>query len=139
MNPNLQNKLFERFPKIFVEKDMTPQESCMHWGITCGDGWFDLLNNMCSEIQELCDKNKVQVVAKQVKEKFAVLTFYYEIVGDGVDRETVYEIIKKYREKSVQTCEETGGVGTIHIRNGSLMKTLNPNTAILLGFKPYAD
>lgn len=33
MNIELQEKLFEKYPKIFRQKDLSMNETCMCWGI----------------------------------------------------------------------------------------------------------
>jgi hypothetical protein len=55
MNPILDKQLCEKYPKIFVERNMSPQESCMHWGLACGDGWFSIIDTLCCEIQRHID------------------------------------------------------------------------------------
>ena len=92
MQQDLQNKLFEKYPKIFVQKDLTIYESCMPWGIDCGDGWYTLIDQLCSQIQYYIKnqrnwcvgeaKTEIIFEATQVKEKFGGLRFYY-IGGNG--------------------------------------------------------
>jgi hypothetical protein len=67
MHSDLQNQLFERYPAIFVrERD-----------IACGDGWFDLIDTLCEQLQHATETQEMpQVVAAQVKEKFGALRFY---------------------------------------------------------------
>jgi hypothetical protein len=78
MNKELQDKLFEKYPLIFQDKDKPMNETCMCWGITTGDGWYMLLDKLCSSLQWSTDRNSYpQVIADQVKEKFGGLRFYY--------------------------------------------------------------
>tara|TARA_A100001515_G_scaffold91598_1_gene73033 strand:+ start:3597 stop:3986 length:390 start_codon:yes stop_codon:yes gene_type:complete len=77
MNKELQDRLFEKYPKIFRQKDLSPQETCMCWGIACGDGWYDIIDTLCHQIQNYVDDNKIpQVEALQVKSKWGTLRFY---------------------------------------------------------------
>ena len=82
MKKELQDKLFEKYPKIFRQKDLPMQETCMCWGIECGDGWFMLIDSLCNHLQFNIDNNnhieayKTQIEATQVKEKFGGLRFY---------------------------------------------------------------
>mgnify|MGYP003349597175 CR=1 FL=1 len=67
------NLLFERYPKMFAKKDHPGS-----WGgIYCGDGWFTLIDTLCSSIQRRIDNNKnvEQVVVEQIKEKFGESIF----------------------------------------------------------------
>lgn len=72
MNKHLENYLYEKYPKIFAEKDMSAAESCMYWGITCGDGWFFLLDAMCGKIQWRLDRPEFKPANFWNRFKFAV-------------------------------------------------------------------
>jgi hypothetical protein len=56
MNQDLQNKLYNKYPKIFAQKDLSARETAMCWGISCGDGWFNILDVLCQRLQSLVDK-----------------------------------------------------------------------------------
>lgn len=92
MDERLQKKLVERYPKIFRDYGGDMRYTCMAWGIECGDGWFELLNNMCHDITKLGKGKDIQVIAHQVKEKFGSLRFYYGI-------ESEYTILKRLDTK----------------------------------------
>lgn len=89
MNLELENKLFNKYPKIFVGKDLPIDESLMSFGIECGDGWYWLIDNLCESIQNYIDNNFhlniSQVIATQIKEKFGGLRFYYSNGNDLID------------------------------------------------------
>ena len=75
MKTELTNLLYERYQKIFDLRQRS--ESRMSDGFACGDGWFDLVDALCEQIQFETDKNCApQVVATQVKEKFGTLRFH---------------------------------------------------------------
>jgi len=79
-----REKLLKRYPKIFRQKDLPMTETCMCWGIECGDGWLPLINALCSHLQFMTDKNGYpQVEAEQVKEKFGTLRFYHTFYKSG--------------------------------------------------------
>lgn len=116
---NIQ-RLVDRFPKIFRED----------FYIECDDGWFDIIFNLCKDIQqEVNNSGCEQVVAAQVKEKFAGLRFYASGGNEVTDA-----MIEKYCKLSRETCEITGGKGYTCQKNG-WYKTLSTQSAILLGFK----
>lgn len=77
MKQNLQNKLYKFFPKIFTQKDLPKEQTCMCWGIECPDEWYDAIFHLCEFIQNYMDTHHVkQIEAVQVKEKFGKLCFY---------------------------------------------------------------
>lgn len=55
MNQELQQKLFEKYPKIFRQKDLDKTQTAMCWGISCGDGWYNILDTLCGHLQHLVD------------------------------------------------------------------------------------
>ena len=77
MKKELDELLCQRYPLIFADRRRSIKESCMGWGFSCGDGWFDLIDTLCERLQFWTDRNGApQVVAQQVKEKFGTLCFY---------------------------------------------------------------
>ena len=92
MDIELENKLFEKYPKIFKQKDLSMNETCMCWGICCDNGWYDLIDTLCSILQFNTDRNKYpQVEAVQVKEKYGSLRFYYDIKDIQEEKHREYQ------------------------------------------------
>lgn len=59
MREELDKLLCEKYPKMLVNRHGNMQETCMYWGFACGDGWFNILDRLCSNIQGHIDwKNK---------------------------------------------------------------------------------
>ena len=101
MSPENDKKLMEKFPKLFVPRG--------HWGPAypeCGDGWFDILNTLCTCINHHASKKGLTVYIAQIKEKFGGLRFYV----DGAD-ETVHMLISFAEGISFSTCEVCGDKG----------------------------
>lgn len=109
MKEEFQQKLINDFPHLYSETKLSPQESCMHWGFECGDGWFNLIYELSKEITKIDPKCK----ASQVKEKFGGLRFYCKTSLIEVDN-----IIDKYECKSYHICENCG-------KDGSSKKEIN--------------
>lgn len=50
----------------------------MNRGFTCGDGWFNIIDTFCSQVQwQIQHCEMPPVVARQVKEKLGTLRIYY--------------------------------------------------------------
>ena len=113
MNENLDELLCQRYPKMMVNRDKSMMETCMCWGFECGDGWFNILDQLMGSIQHHIDwKNKkeevvAQVTLNQVKEKFGTLRFYYSGGDDYIDG-----LVTMAESMSGVTCEECGLPGT---------------------------
>jgi len=94
-------------------------ETAMCWGFSCGDGWYNILNLLMSNIQHHIDHNNKnfekgytqykqvpQVTLDQVKEKFGTLRFYYT-GGDDYVR----GLVSMAESMSAVTCESCGNPG----------------------------
>jgi hypothetical protein len=55
MKEELDNYLCVTYPKMFVNRHASMQETCMCWGFACGDGWFQILRTLCQNIQHHID------------------------------------------------------------------------------------
>ena len=60
MKDELDKQLCEKYPKIFRDRNATMYESCMHWGLSVGDGWFNILDATCANIQGHINQTRKQ-------------------------------------------------------------------------------
>ena len=60
MRPELDSLLCEKYPKMMVNRDKPMQETCMCWGFECGDGWFNILDQLMDNIQHHIDWKEKQ-------------------------------------------------------------------------------
>ena len=101
MTPENDAKLTERF-SFFQGAD--PRESFSMFGVECGDGWFDLLWRLCTDLELMGWQGHVT----QVKEKFGELRFYIS----GATEE-VFNRIDEATDESHRTCETCGQPGAL--------------------------
>jgi hypothetical protein len=112
MKQELDKLLCEKYPKMMVNRNKDMKETCMCWGFECGDGWYNILNQLMGNIQHHIDwKNRngevvPQVTLDQVKEKFGTLRFYYSGGDDIIDG-----MVRMAESMSGVTCEGCGNVG----------------------------
>ena len=131
MDPVKEQELFDKYPKIFRQKDLSPQETCMCWGIECGDGWYWLLDNLCGYLQRYCDTHGVeQIEAAQVKQKFGGLRFYVDHATD-----VMYEIIHFAEHLSYSICEQCGTTKDVSSTKGAWISMLCPECKEEMGVK----
>jgi hypothetical protein len=108
MNPDLTQKLLDKYPKLFSNQQF--------WGFECGDGWYDILDNLCGAIKEYTyDGDEIYV--DQIKEKFGRLRFYLSKEDD-----VIHGMVTLAEYMSGHTCETCGKRGKT--RGGSWMVTL---------------
>lgn len=103
-----EKEIFEKYPKIFADKDKPKTESCMCWGVKVPKEWYPILDDLCYAMQNhtytLYSKDHKegikfpQVVAEQVKSKFNDLRFYYRL---EYTQEGVPENIKKEHSRYI--------------------------------------
>jgi hypothetical protein len=134
MKPELEKELIEKYPKIFDVRPGNEMRPYSMFGIECGDGWYNILNSLCFQIQShidwieqvnqgIIERNKKedpegqinqqmlqeyipQAIVTQVKEKFGTLRFYY----DGGD-EKIDGMVTMAEAMSAVTCEVCGNAG----------------------------
>jgi len=130
MKTELENRLFEKYPRLFQQKALDMQQTCLCWGIECGDGWYELLDSLCHCIEEhfwnkenhkRLKENKVPLefdefkndisliqytTAAQVKEKFGGLRFYISKCETYVNG-----VIRMAELMSYKICEICGKPG----------------------------
>jgi hypothetical protein len=127
MSPDLDKALCEKYPKIFRDRHAPMSVTCMCWGFDHGDGWYEIIDNLCGAIQNYIDhvtryvdgkpQSPPQVIAVQVKEKYGTLRFYF----DGGDEE-IHGMVTMAEYMSAHTCETCGAEG--HMTNHGWYRTL---------------
>ena len=60
MKQDLDKLLCEKYPKMMVNRNKNMQETCMCWGFACGDGWFNILDQLMGNIQHHIDWKEKQ-------------------------------------------------------------------------------
>ena len=109
MNKNLDEKLCEKYPKIFKQRNMSMKATCMCWGFECDDRWYWLLDHLCSQLQWDIDHNKYpQLEAVQVKEKFGTLRFY--VSGSNEEQQAIISFAELLSGSICERCGSTDEV-----------------------------
>ena len=95
----MQNDLYEAFPDLYRERDMTLQQSQMAWGIQCRGGWHSLLWDMS---QSLTDLNQ-GITISEIRSCSGQL-----IVTATPLTEEARSIVMRAQEAAPYTCEHCG-------------------------------
>jgi hypothetical protein len=133
-----EKKLCGDFPRLYRGATLSVQESCMAWGFSCADGWFDLTYKLSEAIEAKARELGIDPLseawprARQVKEKFGTLRFYVsagendepdmaaEQVGGmisfrpvaGID--AIQDLVRNAEKASARICEICGKAGVLH-------------------------
>lgn len=94
--------LRDRYPESFSSAPLRE--------IACLPGWLDLIDELCGTLKTYLKAHPEvpQVRARQVKEKFGELRFYYS-GGDATCR----ELVARAEERSLSICEVCGRAGML--------------------------
>lgn len=135
MRSELDQRLCDRYPLIFRDRNADMRVTAMCWGFDHGDGWYDIIDQLCQGIQNHIDWSQEchdrdvtwneqhahearpvtdvvpQVVATQIKEKFGTLRFYYT-GGDDV----IEGMVSMAEAMSSRVCETCGAPGSLRGR-----------------------
>ena len=104
MREELETRLYNDFSEFFRNAN-NPRVSLMCFGFMCGDGWFDLIYELCKEIKEYYGVVPETFSVVEVKEKFGALRFYITYAP-----RVVHDMIDRAEKRSYRVCEECGKV-----------------------------
>lgn len=122
MRKELELHLVDRFPDMFRDYGGDPKLTCMAWGLTCGDGWFGILCEMCVELDAYLSAHselKKDFCFLQIKEKFGLARIY----ARGTDQ-AISDIIHQSELHSAKVCEECGTQEDNVTTQGGWIRTL---------------
>ena len=113
MSPDRDKQLCEKYPELFINRNNKESREPIAWGIDCGDGWYDIVDLLCANIQHEVrnysydksaeENSEFQPRVSQIKEKFGSLRFY---ISGGNDR--IRGMIAMAESLSFRTCEGCG-------------------------------
>lgn len=108
-----QEKLFEKYPGLFFQKDLPMQQTCMCWGVECGEGWYGVLERLCEKLSKYSEEKGLDIQFVQIKEKYGELRVYLNYYDDEVDKMT-----EEAENEADNTCEICSAKGELSIKFG---------------------
>ena len=134
MKKELQEKLYEEFPQLFQDRKLDIYQSPMARGITCGDGWFEIIRKACKRIMDSNPPEDFRF--GQVKEKFGGLRIYPEIHYDPAAK-----IIEEAEVEASNTCEWCAETEGLVQHEGSRIITLclDCHGRYCEGYRPWRE
>lgn len=108
MNSELEKQLYEQYPKLFKQKRWSIRESCMPWGVECGQGWYAIIDSVCRVIQHHIDSQRHQ---RSIALRYN-RALKRAIAGNTNDLVTYYkrlysseELVNKRLEEEIRNCK----------------------------------
>ena len=137
MNKNIEHDIYQIDPIFFedaiaCENKLKDQEqTCMYWGLECGNGWqipVRKLIQRISIINDIAKKYNIKFVCDQFKEKYGSLSVYYtsKIIDkdksideekNSILHEMMEEAINKAEKQCWNRCECCGKDGGYSDKN----------------------
>jgi hypothetical protein len=108
MSPEKDNELCNKYPIIYRDRHGSMRETCMVWGFSCSDGWFNLIDEVSAKLEAIAAKQplppKQNVVQKKLYpyvEKFSNLlrekrSWGRRINGLGLEPKPISQQIKRW-------------------------------------------
>lgn len=116
-NEEFDKLMCEKFPELFRDRRKPMNQTCMCWGFNIGEGWHQLLHDLCEKLDFIRQQTGLITVFDQIKEKFGGGRFYYHIDGSACKLEKklvelwaslISSLISKAERESDQTCAVCG-------------------------------
>ena len=145
VNLHYDNYLTRKYPLLYRDRHASARTTCMVWGFSCGDGWFNILNALSAKLSYPYEEAKYRYeyaiekgfaedrialaraqmdnlreshpLAVQVKEKFGGLRFYANNLT-----EDQHKYVSFAESVASRTCEVCGKRGKL--RAGGWLRTL---------------
>lgn len=143
MSPAKQSYLHSRYPNLFNHKVLLPTDTYI-WGKENGDGWFALIENLCSQLTLLARTTGLEIGIARGKTKLGALKVHFQIEAflegslPGRDHllwsSIVGVLINRAERLSEQTCEETGEDGQLYVSLGGWYHVVSPVKAAERGY-----
>ncbi|MEO7200215.1 MAG: hypothetical protein ABIY56_08375 [Dokdonella sp.] len=109
MNLEHSTALLKRYPLLF--RSLSWPQSSMQRGIECGDGWYELIDTVCSNLMSEVDPAQANpVVIVQIKRKFGGLRIY---LRGGSERQ--HGMVQLANALSQRLCESCGAPASLLI------------------------
>ena len=131
------DKLIQEFPAVFQNMDTEVFSSIP-------SGWYNILYNLCEELTPILNEERSKITedpeqplfyVHQIKEKFGGLRFYFMMNTENTElHENIQKLIDIAEDKSYDTCQITGKIGTL-CKKGSHYMTLSEEARIAQGFE----
>jgi tetratricopeptide (TPR) repeat protein len=110
MNSKLQNKLVDKYPKIFLD-DKRSKILC--WGIECPDSWYHILEALCFRIQQGVDNPSTQIKKTIIGFLFGwifkllgIERKYFLVLNKIVQKDGIEAAIKAYMDLKNNQADE---------------------------------
>jgi hypothetical protein len=107
----LDAKLVEKYPLVFKNRYGDPKETLMCWGFECGDGWYSLIDTLCSAMTSQYNQAKERYDYRVETGVGGILYGTRTVTQEDIDEaKEKMEEAAKYVPVAMQVKEKFGGL-----------------------------
>jgi hypothetical protein len=106
MKQELDKLLCEKYPKMMINRNKDMMETCMCWGFECGNGWYNILDQLMGNIQNHIDWKEKQ--RNWAIEHNNIVTQCREGIFDLFEKSMEGVLNPEYKEKRLAEILENG-------------------------------
>jgi hypothetical protein len=108
MKQELEEQLYNKYPKLFKQRTLPMTQTAMCWGLECSNGWFNIIDRMCFLIQNHINQSRSsayyvlkynRALRQAVGGNDVNLRFHYKKLGHK--DEAIEEYVKKDLENKL--------------------------------------
>lgn len=121
MKKQFEIELIEKYPALFKDFGGAPNTTGLDKGILCGDGWYELISEMCADIQRYADSQGItQPIIYSISEQNGKLRVIVHSDDDAIQE----SIIPSFEHRSMYWCELCGSKEFVgHVFDGAFSFT----------------
>jgi hypothetical protein len=93
MRKELDEKLCSKYPKIFRDRRGNMQTTAMCWGFEHNDGWYNIIDKMCANIQHHINVSR--------KHRFDALVYNRTLCRVAKGDYTIYNQLSKWKQEQI--------------------------------------
>lgn len=95
MRKELDTQLCDKYPKIFRDRRGNMRTTAMCWGFEHGDGWFNIINKMCANIQHHINNTR--------KQRAEALIYNRALTRAAKGDLTTYNLLRKWKQEQIDS------------------------------------
>jgi hypothetical protein len=93
-----EQRIFDRFPKLFRRAYLPVEETCMCWGLDCPEYWYPVIERLCEDIDKLVPDH---FEFTDIKTKWRTARIYFDCWHES---EEVRREVNKLVDRAEEDC-----------------------------------
>ena len=137
MKRELDEALCARYPLIFKDRNADMRTTAMCWGLECGDGWYNIIDVLCSLLTS--EYRGAQSRYEYIKDKVDQPTYGFKPDGDPVGKIITQELIDEAKAKMEEEAAKVPVASQVKEKFGGLRFYVNAATDKHYNYISFAE